>query len=234
MTINNNIISAALGTTVAEIITLPVCTIKTNYQNTNSNSIYNTIHQIYIRGGIRAFYNASIPAIFGQVFSTTSKYTIYRYLDSNIDYPIKNKFLNGITSGVIASLVTHPLDVIKIHIQMNESIYQHLQKDGPSILYRGYSKTLIKIATSSSIFFPIYDTLQNRINNPSLSSMMSGFIASLIMQPIDYLKTRHMAGLSLYNGYNILTYYKGLTLNMMRIIPHFVITMNIIERCKKN
>ena len=234
MTINNNILSAAFGTTIAEIITLPICTIKTNYQNTNSNSIYNTMQQIYIRGGIKAFYNASIPAIFGQVFSTTSKYTIYRYLDDNTNYPIKNKFVNGMTSGVIASIITHPLDVIKIHIQMNESIYNQFQKNGIILLYRGYSKTFIKIASSSSIFFPIYDTLQKRIDNASISSMISGFIATLVMQPLDYLKTRHMAGLPLYNGYNILRYYKGLTLNMMRIVPHFVITMNIIEHLKKN
>jgi len=234
MSINNNIISAALGTTIAEVFTLPVCTIKTNFQNTNSDSIYKTTQQIYLRGGIRAFYNASIPAIFGQVFSTTSKYTLYRYLDENNDYPIKNKFLNGMTAGVITSIITHPLDVIKIHIQMNESVYKQIQKNGMMLLYRGYSKTFIKIASSSSIFFPIYDNLQKKINNPFISSITSGFVATLIMHPLDYLKTRQMAGLSLYNGYNILTYYKGLSLNMMRIVPHFVITMNIIEIFKKN
>jgi hypothetical protein len=223
-----NTISAASATAVAEFLTLPICTIKTNYQNTmdlkQKVPMGVVVRDIYNRGGVRAFYKASFPAILGQMFSTTSKYVLYRYLDTSPDYPIKNKFLNGMTAGFISSLATHPLDVARVHLQMAKTM--------PSLgllYYRGYSKTITKIAISSSLFFPLYDTFRKEISNPLLSAMASAVVATVCMHPIDYLKTRHMAGLPLYNGINPITYYRGLTLNLMRIVPHFMITMGLIE-----
>jgi hypothetical protein len=227
-----NIVYSSLATSIAELATLPICTIKTNYQNTHSNSIINTAKSIYSRGGIKPFYAASVPAIFGQVFSTTSKYTIYRYLDSNPNYPIKNKFMNGMTAGLISSLFTHPLDVTKVHLQMCEPLIKQVRQSGPMIFYRGYSKTFAKIAISSSLFFPLYDYFQQKIESPILSSGVSAIVATVCMQPVDYLKTRHIAGLPLYNGWHLTTYYKGISLNLMRIVPHFMITMSLIEWMK--
>lgn len=225
-----NIIYSSSATAIAEFITLPICTIKTNFQNIQdmkiNPSIINVSKDIYKRGGFSAFYSASYPAIGGQIFSTTSKYTLYRYFDTNPDYPIKNKFLNGMTAGIISSLFTHPMDVIKVHLQMGNKF--RMEK-----LYRGYSKTFAKIALSSSIFFPLYDTIKAKINNPYLSASCSGIVACILMHPIDYLKTRHMAGLNLYEGWNPLIYYRGLSINLLRIVPHFVITMGVIEGMKK-
>ncbi len=225
-----NIIASSSATAVAEFATLPICTIKTNFQNfidmRNKPSILEVVKNIYSRGGIKAFYAASYPAIGGQIFSTCSKYTLYRYFNSNPDYPVKNRFLNGLTAGVISSMVTHPLDVFKVHLQMDKKF------DGK--IYRGYSKTFLKIAISSSIFFPLYDTIKDKIYNPYLSAGCSGVVACVLMHPVDYLKTRHMAGLNLYEGLNPMIYYRGLSINLMRIVPHFVITMGVIELMKKD
>ena len=227
-----NMCSAALGTGVAEIMTLPICTIKTNYQNTENMLSNKTIPQvivdIYKRNGLSAFYKASLPAIFGQMFSTTSKYVLYRYLVNNPEYPIKNRFINGMTAGIISSLATHPMDVARVHLQMGHNLPKVIQT-----YYRGYSKTLIKIAVSSSLFFPLYDTFRDKFDNQLLSALASGTVATICMHPVDYLKTRHMAGLKLYQGYNPITYYRGLTLNLMRIVPHFVITMTLIDYFSK-
>lgn len=225
-----NIIASGSATAIAEFATLPICTIKTNFQNIidmkRKPSIQEVVKNIYTRGGIKAFYAASYPAIGGQIFSTCSKYTLYRYFNSNPDYPVKNRFLNGLTAGVVSSMVTHPLDVFKVHLQMGKKF------DGK--IYRGYSKTFLKIAISSSIFFPLYDTIKDKINNPYLSAGCSGVLACVLMHPVDYLKTRHMAGLKLYEGLNPMIYFRGLSINLMRIVPHFVITMGVIEFMKKD
>lgn len=225
-----NIISSSSATAIAEFATLPICTIKTNFQNIadmkSRPSIINVVKDIYFRGGLRAFYAASYPAIGGQIFSTCSKYTLYRYFTSNPDYPVKNRFLNGLTAGVISSMVTHPLDVFKVHLQMG------MKFDG--FLYRGYSKTFLKIAISSSIFFPLYDTIKEKIEHPLIAAGCSSVVACVLMHPVDYLKTRHMAGLKLYEGLNPMIYYRGLSINLMRIVPHFVITMGVIESIKNN
>lgn len=224
-----NIFYSSTATTIAEFSTLPICTIKTNFQNIQDMSLKPSIvsvtKDIYKRGGIRPFYAASYPAIGGQIFSTTSKYTLYRYFSTNPEYPIKNRFLNGLTAGILSSIITHPLDVIKVHLQMSKKFN--------GFLYQGYSKTFTKIAISSSIFFPLYDTIKDQIHNPFFSAGCSSIVACIFMHPVDYLKTRHMAGLNLYSGWNPLIYYRGLSINLMRIVPHFMITMGVIEWMKE-
>lgn len=78
---SKNITNSAIAATLAEIITLPACTLKTNYQNTSGTSIHQTFKNIYHTGGLCAFYKASPPAIASQVFSTSSKFFLYRYFE---------------------------------------------------------------------------------------------------------------------------------------------------------
>ncbi len=228
-----NILVSSSATVVAEFLTLPICTIKTNFQNISDMKfqprIWDVTKSIYNRGGISPFYAASFPAIFGQIFSTTSKYTLYRYFESNNEYPVKNKFLNGMTAGIISSIFTHPMDVIKVHLQMGKRIGMN----DINIFYKGYSKTFLKIGISSSLFFPLYEIIQKKIENPFLSAGSSGIVACFLMHPVDYLKTRHMAGLKLYDGWDPRVYYRGLSINLLRIVPHFVVTMVVIEKLKE-
>ena len=225
-----NLVISSFSTGIAEIVTLPICTVKTNFQNTNSKSIISTIKHIFNRGGIRGFYSASYPAIFGQMISTSTKYTLYRYFNQyNDNKSMFKSFLNGLCAGICSSLITHPLDTVKIHLQMNKAFVPELKRNGFKIFYRGYSKTLCKIGASSGFFFPIYDKCNSIFENPSIASFFSAIISTTLMHPLDYLKTRHIYGLSLYNGLNPLNYYKGLTLNMARIVPHFTIMMTILE-----
>ena len=228
-----NLYASLIGTALAEIITLPICTLKTNYQNSYQTSIQKLTKELYKKNGIKIFYNASFPAIFGQMISTSCKYTIYKFLTTNKKNPIKNKFLNGMIGGIISSTLTHPLDVIKVHMQMKYNFLSELKKEGIKLFYRGYSKTFTKIAISSACFFPIYDIINEKIKNPIVASTTSGFISAVIMHPVDYLKTRHMSGKPLYQGVNPLQYYRGLSLNLLRIVPHFIITMTTIEYLKK-
>lgn len=225
-----NLINSMVATGVAEIITLPICTIKTNYQNSNSNSIIGSAKDIYAKHKLMGFYKSSTAAIFSQMISTSFKYTIYRHLEDN---KYNNKVANGIISGVMTSMITHPIDVIKIHRQMNASFVTELRKVGPSLFYRGFSKSLSKTIIASMLFFPLYDYFkQNTGGNPLIASFMSATTATLIIHPVDYLKTRHIYNQPLYQGLNLI-YYKGLSINLLRIIPHFMITMTIIDLLNK-
>lgn len=79
-----------------------------------------TAKEIYRQNGLKTFYRASFPAITSQMFSTSSKFVFYRKLE-DLQLPYTNKVTNGIIGGVASSLVTHPIDAIKIHLQMNKS-----------------------------------------------------------------------------------------------------------------
>ena len=233
--IYKNAINSCIATGIAEIATLPICTLKTNYQNgcLHNTKIIPMAKELYATGGIKAFYRASFPAMSAQMFSTSTKYTLYTYLQQKND----NKFVNGIASGITSSIFTHPLDVIRVHKQMNKSLSATLYQDVSFMkyktFYKGYSKTFSKIALSSALFFPINDIIKENTNyNSFVTGFVSASISTIIMHPIDYLKTRHVAGLKLYES-NVLIYYKGLSLNLLRIVPHFSIVMGVIELLKR-
>ena len=231
--INNtmkHIISASLATSVAEVITFPLCTLKTNYQNSNNVSMANTMRNIWIKRGIVGFYNASGWAITSQILSTTTKYTLYQTLKD----VMPNKFIAGALSGALSTIITHPIDVIKIHYQMHTPVLPELRQNGLQLFYRGYSKSLIKASVGSFCFFPLFDIFNGYTRNASMAAMLSGIVSTTIIQPLDYMKTRQIYGQSFFSGWNPRPYLKGLSLNLMRVVPHFIITMTLIEYMKQN
>ena len=196
--------------------------------------------------GVKGFYNASGWAISSQIISTTTKYTLYRRIEHNMP----NKFIAGGIAGFIGSLMTHPFDVLKIHFQMHTPFIPELRKEGVKLLYRGYSKSLTKAIGGSTLFLPLYDkfndfygknqyVLAYTNSGPVIAGMAaisSSIISTTIMQPVDYMKTRHVMN----NNYKHVTryyispshikpYFRGLSLNLSRVVPHFGITMTIIK-----
>lgn len=225
--------NSAIATMLAEIATLPICTTKTNYQNSNYTSIKETVKKIYKDRGLLGFYKASLPSIGGQVFSTASKFTIYKYLNSVNDNYWFSKYLNGALGGIAVSLVTHPIDSIKVHMQMDtKQIFKKISEN-PYMLYSGYSKSFTKAAISGPLFFPICDYFSKKFNSVFYGSLSASIIATILMQPIDFLKTIQIyQGHIIYNK-NPLVYFKGLHLNLMRIVPHFTIVMTTIDFLNK-
>ena len=218
----NNLIASATAAGVAEISTVPFCLIKTNYQNSN-NDLLTTIKNIYKVNGLKSFYKSSTPAIASQMLSTSSKYTVYSYL-GNKDDTYLSKIKNGIIAGSISSVMTHPVDVVKIHYQMSNM--KLLSEFSFSLLYRGYSKTFAKATIGSSMFLPIYDCVNKQLDNSFLASGISAVISTTLLHPIDYAKTRQVYGL----GFNYAL--RGLNVNLLRVVPHFIIMMSTIEYIK--
>ncbi len=116
---------------------------------------------------------------------------------------------------------------------MGDSPLMIVKDKGLSVLYRGYSKTFSKVLVGSALFFPLYDYGKQFFNNPIYASLFSSVVSTTIIHPIDYFKTRHIYGSSLIYDFNLRTYYRGYTLNLARVCPHFVITMTLTEYLQK-
>jgi hypothetical protein len=223
-----NLFNSAVAVGIAELVTLPICTIRINYINQQDHklSVGQLIKINYSKYGLKWFFSAKYPAIVGQVISTSSKYTLYKFLPTYnpLNKYTSNKFIfdvsNSIGAGVITSLITHPIDYIKINTQMNKFDFNIKH------VYRGYSKTFAKATIGGATFFPIYDLVKDNFSNQVLSSGISAILSTIIMQPFDYLKIRNIYGITHFKFANL---FDGMGLNMIRIVPHFVITMNIIE-----
>lgn len=225
----SDFINSSLATTLAEIVTLPICTTKTNFQNGTYKNIRTTISSIYNSRGIKGFYKASFPSVSGQVLSTASKYTVYRKLNEINNSHWSMKYLNGILCGLSVSLITHPLDAIKVHMQMDTK--ELMKKFSLKFFYSGYKWSFIKTCISGPLFFPLCDFCKEETGSIFYGSMMASIIATTIMHPVDYFKTRGLYGNDIIFG--IKSWFRGLSLNLMRIVPHFIIVMTTIDYLNK-
>jgi len=229
---DNKILHSVIGTTVAEIITIPICTIKTIYQTSNYRNPIHVHLFIYNRYGIKGYYHGTAPAVFSQIVSCSSKYTFYNIFKSyrsTESSDLLNNSINGMCGGVFGSICSHPFDVIKNYHQRGLSIKGDLNDLGPILLYRGYTQNFYKNILLYSMLYPIYDLFKSHDYNPFCASICTSLFTTLILQPVDLLKVRKIANKSIFLGWNPLLYYRGYLLNVMRVIPHFTITMCIIE-----
>lgn len=213
---------SSIATLIAEVVTLPICTLKTNYQN-NSLSIRETFHHVRQN---RLFFKASIPSICSQVVSTSTKYTFYQILREIIQTEKSDLTMNsmiGMMSGVAGSLFNHPFDVWKNYQQRGERIPSLHYKT----LYQGYTGSIGKNVSLYSVLFPINDYYSSKFKSQWISAPLTTLTVSLIVQPFDYYKVVKMAGNSPKNP------VRGLSLMLARNIPHFAITMYVIDIMSK-
>lgn len=222
--INHKLISVSFSTLIAEIVTLPICTVKTVYQNNNLTTM-NTILFIYRQNNLKGFFSASTPAIISQISSTTSKFTLYEYIKNRRNTPkhdIFNNSINGGISGILGSLITHPIDVLKNFKQRNVSYISFLQNSNQPFIkniYQGYTGSISKNIALYSCLYPINDYYNNLFDSYLISAPLTSLTVSLIIQPFDYYKTIKMAGSKPVH------YFRGFHLMLSRSIPHFLITM---------
>lgn len=226
-----HLISSIIGSGCAEVLTLPICTVKTIYQ-TNvlpNQTISQIISHIYSTHGLKGFFQASVPAISSQILSTSSKYYLYhkikshRQTDSN---DLLSNSFNGALGGVGGSVLSHPFDVWKNYLQRD----QRMPKLNLKILYSGYSGSFIKNIVLYSVLFPVYDFYKLHINSSVLAAVCTTLTCSILTQPVDYYKTVLMSGNKFTAWSNP---YKGFGLMLSRSIPHFIISMGITDYMKK-
>jgi hypothetical protein len=225
---------SAFSTLVAEIITLPICTVKTIYQ-TSDKSIKQIISSLKFSG----YFQASIPAITSQVISTATKFSAYELIKNYRQTEkgdILNNSLNGLMGGLIGSIFTHPFDLWKNLNQRNLSFKEHLLDNKVSLsklvkngLYQGYSGSIGKNTVLYSCLFSLNDYYSTKFNNIWLSAPATTITIGLITQPIDYYKVRKMANLK-----EIKNPFRGTVLMLARNIPHFAITMALINMLSYN
>lgn len=249
----NAVISSAGATAIAEFITFPICTTKTRHQTGDKKAnIRTTFSSIFKEEGFRGFYKGLFPGMISQTYSTSSKYFFYRYLNNHVQLTGRknvDRVANGIVGGVMATTVSHPLDVFKVRMQnsrlpvgnpkfskLSERVNLRELKGTQlftKFFYLGYTKTLSKSFVGSCLFFPMYDNFMERTKNPVIASFCTAVVSTSIMQPIDYLKVRQISKLPFYDGFDPRTYYKGFSLNLLRTVPHFTIVMTLTEYFQK-
>lgn len=122
---------------------------------------------------------------------------------------IRYPFWFGGSASSMAACVTHPLDLVKVRLQMRHgdapknmsgTVVRILQTDGPLGLYSGISASLLRQLTYSTVRFGVYEELKTRMTSPggqppsfpALTAMAacSGFLGGIAGNFADVLNVR--------------------------------------------
>jgi solute carrier family 25 (mitochondrial carrier), member 14/30 len=145
---------------------------------------------------------------------------------------------------MVAALFTHPIDSLKVRLQLHDStipkidfVKEIIKREGLFSLWRGLSASLLREATYSTLRVALYSpskaifALSKDPRNVPLwkkvgAGLISGGIGASITSPFDLLKIRFQAaktpkglfatGIDIYRLEGLKGLYRGVNANMIR------------------
>jgi len=182
-TVTKLLASSLVAITINGVLT-PLEVIKTRLQadgrkdlsNRRYLSSFNSIWTFYERNGIRAFWTGGVPTFYRAglwwaagiyTYDSCKQELIHRYgfADSPPVHLMSSTF-----SGIVATIVSHPADVIKTRIQDQSLIEPRyrgafdcavrlFKKEGPVGFYRGLLPRYARLGPWQLIFWGVYEQL---------------------------------------------------------------------------
>lgn len=158
--------------------------------------LVDAFRKISTEEGIRGFYSGAGATLFVAVPSFAISYTVYGTLkeytlDDELFYNLRRidadsgeeklgfglTILCGAASGILATLVTFPMDTIRrrmqiqnLHVPVAERLssrqqfYHLLTKEGLGSLYRGLTPELLKVIPMVGTLFVVYETTKDMLD----------------------------------------------------------------------
>lgn len=245
----------------------PIDFVKTRMQNqilqVSKQKLYKNsfdcFRVIFRNEGLLGFYRGATPNIVGVFPEKAIKITINNYLnhilrDKTGVVPFYSQLLAGGLAGMGQVIVTNPMEIIKIQMQMqhltklnNKNLINVIRNIGIKNLYKGSSACFMRDIPFSLIYFPLYTFIKN--NNPNsfsnylLPGMLSGAISAYTVTPFDVVKTRLQTkrvdnvkynGLydcftKVYKTEGLSAFFKGSIVRSIRSSIQFGITFAVFE-----
>mmetsp|Transcript_7464 Transcript_7464/g.18302 ORF Transcript_7464/g.18302 Transcript_7464/m.18302 type:complete len:267 (-) Transcript_7464:2505-3305(-) len=102
----------------------------------------------------------------------------------------KAQILGSVVAGISSTVLGHPLDTVKTHLQTNPQFHNSFQvvKTLRHEVFRGMAPPLVNAIIMNSVMFSVFDTVEARVNNPFIAGIISGFATAIISTPTDYIK----------------------------------------------
>lgn len=222
-----------LASSVGLTASYPVDTIKVYLQNQKERiTSKDAIKEIYQKGGIKGFYRGLYSQLLFTMPFKSIRLIIYSIIKKNLSKEsIKTEFIAGSTAGVIQSIFTNPIEVVKTRYQMNKQpILQW------NLFYHGFPATLMRDSMMTGIYFPVYAILKKRNEKKILiNSVLATIPGCLLSVPFDVIKTRQQTDNQPRLVYNMLknegisSFFKGTNQRLLKAIPQLAITMTIFN-----
>ncbi|XP_055335841.1 mitochondrial glycine transporter B-like isoform X2 [Paramacrobiotus metropolitanus] len=122
------IVIGILGRFIASLSVLPFTVIKARYESGlfRYGSVLGALRSTAAQEGIKSLYSGFVPTLLRDAPFSGIYLMFYELIKSSLrkqfpDYPYTPvmHFGSGLTAGLLASIVTHPFDVIKTHVQLS-------------------------------------------------------------------------------------------------------------------
>lgn len=229
----NEFFKGYLASSAGLTASYPIDTLKVYLQNQKTKmTAREAIFEIYKKGGIPSFYRGLMTQL---IFTTPFKslrLIMYTTVKNNLP---KNKILSealaGISAGVIQSIFTNPIEVIKTRFQM-----QKIPVFLPSATFHGFPATLMRDSVMTGVYFPAYTVMKKR--NPNhliINSVLATIPGCLLSVPFDVVKTRQQTNKekdlvkNMLNNEGICSFFRGIEQRLLKAVPQLAITMTIFN-----
>lgn len=236
------------------------------YNEKKYSGIIQALFQIYKKEGFKGLYQGSSISVIAYPTSWSFYFYFYEKSKKNLGKKIESKTLNNLISasfaGVISSIITNPLWLIRVRMQAQypnvkssfDILREMVNNEGFFTLYRGITSNILSVV-HVAIYFPLYEYLKENVignNNPTIwgiiiSSWIPKLIASFFSYPYEVLRARlymhdkvHETRFTGFTGLIRHTYltegfkgfYGGFFANLLRILPSTFVTFYTYENIK--
>jgi len=134
-----------------------------NQQYLNTN-FFNTANLIRKKYGFMSLYKGWFSSTLRNSITISTRFMVYEYLKKNTN---NYSMINGFLSGMISSIISHPVDTIKTNIQTNNkhiSFYQStldIYKKGNLIAFtKGIVPRVTRVSIAQAIVFSSYEKIK--------------------------------------------------------------------------
>ncbi|KAI9030344.1 mitochondrial carrier domain-containing protein [Hyaloraphidium curvatum] len=222
---NRHIISASTASVASLAVGYPADVLKLRMQVSQNGRLVNCFREVYRLEGARGFYRGILPPMVTVSFVKSVSFQIYsstkELLISKLRLPQKLPFkdltfvsaASGAVSGACISLISCPLELVKVQRQLEELLSRQggkvekgssfrtflriVQTNGVTGLYRGLLPHTLRDTLGTATYFAAYEVARHCLL-PFLPSSLAYFLAGglsgvsswLIIFPFDLLKSR--------------------------------------------
>eukprot|EP01012_Entosiphon_sulcatum_P053956 TRINITY_DN7436_c0_g1_i1.p1 TRINITY_DN7436_c0_g1~~TRINITY_DN7436_c0_g1_i1.p1 ORF type:complete len:290 (+),score=14.03 TRINITY_DN7436_c0_g1_i1:274-1143(+) len=180
------------------------------------------IRKIYQTEGLRrGFYRGLSATILRQALFSTSRFTVNDSIQAALggkdNITALSKAISAAIAGTIGAMVSCPADLVLVRMQADGKLPSYMQRryrnvfdgikriakeEGPLSLYRGLKPLLTRGMAVTSGQFTSYDVAKrtlgdlgfdkNKTSSHLIASLFAGCVSTLIVNPMDVIKSRMM------------------------------------------
>lgn len=205
--------------------------------------------------GIMGYWKGNLPQVLRVVPYSAAQlysYELYKKFFTSEDgtLTVQRRLAAGALAGMTATLLTHPLDTLRLRIAVDPSAatlpgaVRVLLKEGSgAAFYRGLGASMIGIAPYMALELGSFDLLPDNLN-----SFARGFIAALIATvscyPLDTVRRRiqleatrrlpwQQAAGAIFREDGIGGFYRGFLPNALKNLPNKGVKLSVFANAKR-